>query len=61
MKDKLARELIEGLRREERQDYTIQDGRIEQLRRDHKCLLEYLGLESKRTPETTKYVKRVKK
>ena len=61
MKDKLARELIEELRREVRQDYTIQSERLGQLRRDHQRLLEYLGLELKRNPVTVTYVKRGKK
>ena len=61
MKDKFARELIEGLRGEVRKDYTIQSERFEQLRRDHQRLLEYLGLELKRNPVTVTYAKRRKK
>ena len=61
MKDNFARESIEVLRREVRQDYTIQSERLGQLTRDHQRLLEYLGLELKRNPVTVTYVKRRKK
>ena len=61
MKDKLARELIEELKREVRQDYRINSERIGGLRADHARLIEYLGLEIKYTYGTIKYGKRRKK
>ena len=61
MKDKLARELIEGLRREVRSDYTIQSEHLRLLKAEHLLLIKYLGLEKKHVAITTKYVKRGKK
>ena len=61
MKDKFARELIEGLRREVRQDYTTQSERFGMLKAEHLLLLKYLDLEKKRVEITVKYVKRRKK
>ena len=61
MKDKLARELTEGLRREVRQDYKIQSERLDMLRAEHLLLVKYLGLEKRHVAVTVTYVKRKKK
>ena len=61
MKDKFARELIEELKREVRQDYHINSERIGGLKADHTRLIAYLGLEKKHTYETIKYGKRREK
>ena len=61
MKDKQARQFIDELKREVRQDYRINSERIQGLRADHARLIEYLGLERKHTYATIKYTKRGKK
>ena len=61
MKDKHAREMIEALRREVRQDYTIQSERFGAFKADHLLLLKYLDLEKKHVAITVTYVKRRKK
>ena len=61
MKDKQARDFIDELRREVRQDYRIQSERLGVLKGDHLRLIEYLGLERKHTYATIKYTKRGKK
>ena len=61
MKDKLARELIEGLRKEVRQDYRIISERLGLLKAEHLLLLKYLDLEKKHVAITVTYVKRRKK
>ena len=61
MKDKHAREFIDGLRREVRQDYRIQSERLGMLKAEHLLLLKYLDLEKKHVAITVKYVKRRKK
>ena len=57
MKDKQAREMIEALRKEVRQDYTISSERFAQIREAHKRLLKYLNLEVKHSPSKTVYIK----
>ncbi len=61
MKDKFARELIEGLRKEVRQDYRIISERLGLLKAEHLLLLKYLDLEKKHVAITVTYVKRRKK
>ncbi len=61
MKYKFARELIEELKREVRQDYRINSERLGMLKADHLRLIQYLGLERKHTYGTIKYGKRRKK
>ena len=61
MKDKFAREAIEVLEEQTQRDYYVHIQSYRSLLQAHERLLQYLGLELKRTPETVTYVKRKKK